>query len=81
MIWAVVGLAAVSAVLLWVLIHGSAKAARAMLGQPTPEQARVRIEKVDADTETKANEVKNAPLAQKLDRARSLRDRGRMRGD
>jgi hypothetical protein len=50
-----------------------------MTGSPTPEAARIRIDAVDAVTDTKAEEIKNAPMAQKLDRVRALRDRGRVR--
>lgn len=77
----VIGVGILVAFVMWVLVAGTKRAMLAPLGKPTPEQARVVVEKVEADTETKAEEAKNAPLAQKVDRVRALRDLGSVRGD
>lgn len=84
MTWLILGAAALLiAGLVATIVVGGKRITHAALGRPTPAEARVRYEAatdlVTRETETKANEVKNAPIERKIDRARALRDLGRLR--
>lgn len=73
----VVVLAAVVVIAVW--IFGLRRMVD-VVGKPTPEEARVKVEKAEdkakAATEKKVEEIRNAPLEDNLRRARDLIDRG-----
>jgi hypothetical protein len=78
--WLIVLLAfALLACLGWVLFGN--KRPQDVVGRPTPEDARVKLDAIDEQTQQEMKEERDAPLDQKVARLRALRERGRLRRD
>lgn len=82
-VWVLVAGAFTLAIIATVLAYVTRRDFRIDLGAPTPEQARVRVDEAGkqpaADAEAKAQEVRNAPLDDKIARAKSIAARGKLR--
>lgn len=79
--WIIAGLAIATATVLWIVVHGVKRASQIELSNKDLEKITRAEFKAAVAEAKKAREIENAPLSQKIDRARILRDIGKLRGE
>lgn len=75
---AAIAIALIIAGLGWILVAANSRGPK-IIGGPTPDEARIVLEHGEKETDKAAEEAKSAPLDQKVDRFRALRELGRVR--
>jgi hypothetical protein len=79
--WVLFALAVVAGLVWLVLAVTGTKRFAQALGKPTPEEARVQSDAIEADTQRRMKEERDASPDRKIHRLRTLRERGRLQRD